>query len=191
MAAERHTALQVRELGLPGLLLIEPPIFRDNRGYFYELYTEHSYAPHGVARSFVQDNISVSRRNTIRGLHFQEPTPQGKLVAVLRGVIWDVAVDVRCGSPSFGRHSAIELDDRKHRQLWIPRGFAHGFAVLSDEAEVLYKCDSFYEPTHERSLHWADPALAIDWPIEDPILSERDRAAPLLRDASVLPVWQP
>jgi dTDP-4-dehydrorhamnose 3,5-epimerase len=179
--------MKVSETPLPGVLLIEPRLFTDARGFFLETWRAERYAEHGIATTFAQDNISRSVRGTLRGLHFQEPKPQGKLVFVIRGAVWDVAVDVRRGSPTFGCWHGVELDDRAHCQLWIPPGFAHGFCVLSEEADFVYKCTQPYAPEAERGIAWNDPELGIQWPIRDPLLSPKDAAAPRLADAPVLP----
>jgi dTDP-4-dehydrorhamnose 3,5-epimerase len=172
---------------IPEVLIIEPKIVGDSRGFFLETYQLERYAAHGISRPFVQDNLSRSGRDVLRGLHFQNPMSQGKLVSVARGRVLDVAVDVRYGSPTFGRHVAVELDDENRRQLWVPRGFAHGFVVLSDTADFSYKCDNRYSPKDEIVVRWNDPELAIAWGIDNPSLSARDSAAPLLKDISCLP----
>ena len=172
--------MNVVETRLPGVLLIESPIFRDQRGHFQELWQRDRYAEAGLPDRFVQDNLSYSTRGVLRGLHYQHPTAQGKLIAVLRGAIFDVAVDLRLGSPSFGRWVGEHLDAEQGRQLYIPEGFAHGFAVTGDEALVLYKCTNPYAPREEGSLLWNDPELNIAWPLSDPILSPKDREAPRL-----------
>lgn len=182
--------MTVTELAIPGLLLIEPRLFPDDRGLFFEIFRDDRYARAGLSGPFVQDNFSRSRRGTLRGLHFQEPHGQGKLVQALRGSVYDVVVDVRRGSPTFGRWVGVELDGQSLRQLWVPPGFAHGFCVTSDEADFLYKCTTPYVPAAERSIAWNDPALAIDWPISAPLLSTKDAAAPTLAAAEVLPSWQ-
>jgi dTDP-4-dehydrorhamnose 3,5-epimerase len=174
---------------LPGLLLVEPQVFGDSRGFFLETFHAERYAEAGIHGPFVQDNLSRSSKGTLRGLHFQEPRPQGKLVQVLRGTVWDVAVDVRKGSPHFGAWVGIELSEENRRQLWIPQGFAHGFCVLSEVADFFYKCTDFYAPNLERAVRWDDPALGIDWPIQSPLISEKDRAAPPLATAPVLPAY--
>lgn len=174
---------------IPEVVIIEPKVVGDARGFFLETYQLDRYASHGISRPFVQDNLSRSAKGVLRGLHLQNPTTQGKLVSVLRGRVLDVAVDVRTGSPTFGRHVAIELNEENRRQLWVPRGFAHGFAVLSESADFAYKCDNTYSPKDEIIVRWNDPALAIDWGIEEPSLSARDAAAPLLQDVSNLPVY--
>ncbi len=186
--------MQVRPTTLADVLLIEPIVRRDDRGAFFELWKEAPYRERGVPGPFVQDNVSHSVRGTLRGLHFQEPEGQGKLVQVLRGTVWDVAVDVRRGSPSFGRWLGLELDGEQARQLWIPPGFAHGFLVLSDEATFLYKCTRPYAPQHERSIRWDDPGIGIGWPIPkgfQPLVSAKDAAAPTLADSPVLPAYAP
>jgi dTDP-4-dehydrorhamnose 3,5-epimerase len=167
--------MNIIETAIPGVLVIEPKIFGDARGFFLETFQARRYVDAGLKQPFVQDNLSRSVRGTLRGLHFQYPQPQGKLVTVLRGAVRDVAVDVRADSPTFGKHIAVELDDENRRQFWVPRGFAHGFVVLSESADFFYKCDEFYSPADERVLRWNDPALGIDWGIKNPILSARDK----------------
>lgn len=174
--------IQIEDLPLRGLKLIVPPLFADARGYFVELHHEARYAALGLSDAFVQDNLSSSRRDVLRGLHFQTPSWQGKLVTVLRGEIYDVAVDLRRDSPTFGRWHGLALSGRDHRQLWVPRGFAHGFCVVSEEALVLYKCSAFYEPAQEHTLLWNDPDLGIDWPVRSPLVSEKDARGKRLRD---------
>jgi len=171
--------MTVTELDIPGLLLIEPRVFSDARGAFMEIHQAERYREHGLDVAFVQDNLSRSRRNVVRGLHFQRQHPQGKLISVVRGAIYDVAVDLRPGSDTFGQYVGIELSDANRRQLWVPPGFAHGFCALAD-ADVLYKCTDYYHPADEGGLLWNDPALGIDWPVTEPTLSERDRQHPPL-----------
>jgi len=171
------------------VLLIEPRVFGDSRGFFLETFAAPRYADAGIRAPFVQDNWSRSVRGTLRGLHFQEPHAQGKLVQVLRGAVYDVAVDIRRGSPTFGRWVGYELNEENKHQLWVPPGFAHGFAVLSDSCDFLYKCTELYRPDAERSIAWNDPALAIDWKVDAPLLSPKDAAAPRLADAPMLPVY--
>jgi len=166
--------MNVIETAIPGVLIVEPKLFGDPRGFFMELYREDRYAGSGIAARFVQDNLSRSAQGVLRGLHFQNPRSQGKLVTVLRGSVLDVAVDVRTGSPTFGRHLAIELSDENRRQLWVPRGFAHGFLVRSDSADFFYKCDEVYSPADEVVLRWDDPELGIDWGCNSPKVSARD-----------------
>jgi len=179
--------MKLRATELPEVLIIEPQKFSDGRGFFFESWESPRYAEAGIPGPFVQDNFSRSVKGTLRGLHFQEPKAQGKLVTVLAGRVFDVTVDIRRGSPRFGRWVAIELDGTTPKQIWIPPGFAHGFLVLSDSADFFYKCTEFYNPDTERSIRWDDPELAIDWPIEEPILSAKDAAAPMLSVAPVLP----
>jgi dTDP-4-dehydrorhamnose 3,5-epimerase len=179
--------VKVTETELPGVVLIEPKVFGDARGFFFESYNARRYAELGIPGQFVQDNVSRSVKGTLRGLHFQEPHAQGKLVQVLRGAVFDVAVDVRRGSPSFGRWVGFELSEENHRQLWVPPGFAHGFCVVSELADFSYKCTEFYAPVAERGVRWDDPEIGIRWPVKDPLLSPKDAAAPFLKDAEVLP----
>jgi dTDP-4-dehydrorhamnose 3,5-epimerase len=174
---------------VPDVLIIDPKLFGDQRGFFLETYQSTRYAEHGISRSFVQDNLSRSAYGVLRGLHLQNPKTQGKLVSVLRGRVLDVAVDVRIGSPYFGRHVAVELSEENRRQLWVPRGFAHGFVVLSETADFFYKCDEFYHPKDEIVLRWDDPAIGIKWGVESPSLAARDAAAPLLSEIENLPVY--
>jgi dTDP-4-dehydrorhamnose 3,5-epimerase len=177
---------------LPEVVRVEPDVHRDARGFFVETWRADRWDAGGVAGPFVQDNHSRSRAGTVRGLHAQRNRPQGKLVRVVRGEIWDVAVDVRRGSPSFGRWVAETLSAENFAQLWIPPGFAHGFAVLSDEAEFVYKCTDYYDPTDELRIAWNDPTLAIPWPVAEPLLSEPDRRAPTLAElGDRLPRWTP
>jgi dTDP-4-dehydrorhamnose 3,5-epimerase len=184
--------MNVIETAVPGVLIIEPPLIGDARGFFMELYQEARYGGAGIAPRFVQDNLSRSAHGVLRGLHVQNPHPQGKLVTVLRGCVLDVAVDVRTGSPTFGRHVATELDDENRRQLWIPRGFAHGFIVRSEVADVLYKCDALYSAADEIVLRWNEPELGIDWGCDHPQLSARDRAGSTLAQlAGRLPAYEP
>lgn len=167
---------------IPGVLVIEPRVFSDERGSFFESFNARAFeAAVGHAVSFVQDNHSTSRRHVLRGLHYQEPQPQGKLVRVVSGAVYDVAADIRPDSPTFGRWVGVELSAGNRRQLWVPEGLAHGFLVLSDLAEVLYKTTAFYAPGCEGCIRWNDPTLAIRWPLSaEPILSARDAAAPPL-----------
>jgi dTDP-4-dehydrorhamnose 3,5-epimerase len=169
---------------LEGVLILEPRVFGDPRGYFMETYQRRRYLEAGIRDEFVQDNLSYSCRHTIRGLHFQHPCGQDKLVQVVEGEIFDVAVDVRYGSPTFGRSVAVALSAADHRQLFIPRGFAHGFCVLSPTALFMYKCSDYYAPEHEVGIAWDDPDLGIAWPTVDPLLSDKDRRYPRLRDVA-------
>lgn len=174
---------------IPEVLVIEPKLFGDARGFFLESYQAERYAAAGIRRPFVQDNMSRSARGVLRGLHLQNPKAQGKLVTVLRGTVIDVAVDVRRGSPTFGRHVAVELSEDNRRQFWVPRGFAHGFAVLSDTADFFYKCDELYTPENEVVVKWNDPVLGIDWRIDGPTLSARDAAGRHLAEITSLPIY--
>ena len=174
--------MKVLPCDLEGLLLIEPRVFGDARGFFLETWNERRYSEAGITGPFVQDNLSFSRRGAVRGLHFQNPSAQGKLVYVLQGEVFDVAVDLRRSSPTFGRWYGVTLSADNKRQLYIPPGFAHGFAVVSETALFAYKCTAFYAPEHETTLLWNDPDLAIPWPVEEPVLSEKDRQGLRLRD---------
>jgi dTDP-4-dehydrorhamnose 3,5-epimerase len=175
---------------IPGVLILEPKVFGDERGFFLETFHAKRYADAGIAGPFVQDNYSRSVKGTLRGLHFQEPQAQGKLVQVVAGAVYDVAVDVRKGSPTFGRWVGVELSSENKRQFWVPPGFAHGFYVLSESADFQYKCTALYAPENERAIIWNDPDLAIPWPISGaPKLSAKDAAAPRLKDAPMLPVY--
>mgnify|MGYP001186720303 FL=1 len=173
--------MQVSKTPIDGLLTIEPKIFADPRGMFYEVYSENRYEEHGIP-CFVQDNHSVSKKGVLRGLHYQVNPGQGKLVRVTRGEVFDVAVDIRKQSPTYGKWWGLSLSETNNFQLYIPIGFAHGFCVLSELAEVLYKCSDYYSPENERGILWNDPDLAIDWPVKDPILSEKDAVYPLFRE---------
>jgi dTDP-4-dehydrorhamnose 3,5-epimerase len=181
--------MKVLQTDIADVLVFEPRVFGDERGFFIETFQVPRYASHGLDRPFVQDNLSRSRRGILRGLHLQNPRNQGKLVSVLRGRVLDVAVDVRVGSPSFGRHVAVELGDDTFRQLWVPRGFAHGFVVLSEVADFFYRCDELYSPADEIAIRWNDPALKIDWRIDAPTLSSRDANAPRLDEIERLPTY--
>ncbi len=173
---QRSQQMNVTETDLPGVLLIEPRVFGDARGFFLETFSEQRYAEAGIAGPFIQDNWSHSCRGTLRGLHFQIQHPQGKLVHVMQGEIFDVAVDVRQDSPTFGQWVGVTLSAENKRQLWIPPGFAHGFAVLSETADFVYKCTDIYAPEYERTLLWNDETIAVEWPIDaEPILSDTDR----------------
>jgi dTDP-4-dehydrorhamnose 3,5-epimerase len=174
---------------VPDVLIIDPKLFGDQRGFFLETYQSTRYAEHGISRPFVQDNLSRSAYGVLRGLHLQNPMTQGKLVSVMRGRVLDVAVDVRIGSPHFGQHVAVELSEHNRWQLWVPRGFAHGFVVLSETADFFYKCDELYSPKDEIVVRWDDPAIGIKWGVENPSLSARDAAAPLLSEVKNLPVY--
>jgi dTDP-4-dehydrorhamnose 3,5-epimerase len=173
------------ESQLAGLVLLQPEAFADERGFFLETFNRAELRALGVTADFVQDNHSRSLRDTVRGLHFQSGTGQAKLIGVARGQIWDVAVDIRGASPTFGQWEGFELDDVEHQQLFVPPGFAHGFCVLSEIADVCYKVDAYYDPKAERGIAWNDPAIGIPWPTTQPILSARDRQNPLLADVDL------
>lgn len=177
-------SLKVERLDIPDVLLVEPARFGDARGFFSEVWSRRTLAQHGLDVDFVQDNHSLSRDvGVLRGLHFQTPpAAQGKLVRVVRGAILDVAVDIRQGSPTYGRHVAAMLSAENWKQLWVPRGFAHGFCTLEPDTEVIYKVDAGYDRAADAGIRWDDPALGIAWPVRDPILSDKDRAAPRLAE---------
>jgi dTDP-4-dehydrorhamnose 3,5-epimerase len=178
--------MQVLQTKISGLLIIEPDIFNDHRGYFFESYNKEKYKAHGISADFVQDNVSSSVRGVIRGLHYQlGPYAQAKLIQVLKGKVLDVAVDLRQGSPTFGQHVAIEISEESHRQFFVPRGFAHGFSVLSREVIFSYKCDNVYNKESERGINYRDPSLNIDWqiPEEEAIVSGKDQVFPSLKEA--------
>ena len=162
------------DTALPGVCLIEPEVWRDARGFFFESYQEMRFAEMGIREHFVQDNHARSVQGTLRGLHYQITRPQAKLCRVIQGAVLDVVVDVRRGSPTFGRHVAEVLSAENLRMVYVPQGFAHGYAVLTETAEFLYKCSDFYFPQYERGVLWSDPALAIDWRVSSPILSDKD-----------------
>ena len=177
---------------IPEVLIVEPDVHRDHRGFFVETYHAEKYRAHGIAAVFVQDNHTRSVARTVRGLHMQRRRPQAKLIRVIAGEIFDVAVDLRRGSPSFGRSVGVALSADNFKQCFIPIGFAHGFCVLTDTAEVEYKCSDTYDAADEFGIAWNDPALAIAWPVSDPILSERDRHHPTLAElADKLPSYLP
>lgn len=174
--------MNILTCNLPGLLVIEPKVFGDARGFFVETWNLRRYREAGINLDFVQDNISFSRRGILRGLHFQNPNSQGKLLQVLQGEVFDVAVDVRKSSPAFGKWHGLVLSADNKRQFYIPPGFAHGFAVMSETALFHYKCTDFYAPQQEVTLAWDDPALGIEWPCSDPILSDKDKKGLKLED---------
>ena len=174
--------MNVIQTELPGVLIIEPRVFGDERGFFMETWQQQRYAEAGLPERFIQDNISFSRHGILRGLHYQNPHGQGKLVYVLQGEVYDVAVDIRAGSPQFGRAVGITLSAENKRQLYIPPGFAHGFCVTSDAALFVYKCTEFYNPALEGSVRWDDPQIGIDWLVSEPLLSDKDKVAPLLSE---------
>lgn len=181
--------MELIKTAIDGVLIIEPKVFGDSRGYFFESFSERDFNAQVRELKFVQDNESKSRYGVLRGLHFQKPPyAQSKLVRVVKGAVLDVALDIRRGSPTFGQHVAVELTEDNHRQFFVPRGFAHGFVVLTEEAIFQYKCDNFYAPQSEGAIAWNDPELGIDWrlPASDILLSEKDRQNPLLKDAGWL-----
>lgn len=174
--------MNVIPTAIDGVVIIEPRVFRDSRGFFLETYQQDRYAGHGISETFVQDNLSYSVKNTLRGLHFQIRKPQAKLVQAVVGEILDVVVDLRPGSTTFGKWEAVTLSAESCRQLFIPCGMAHGFQVLSDTALFLYKCSDFYDPEDEAGVLWNDPDIGIDWPLSQPIISDKDRRHPRLKD---------
>ncbi len=184
-------AVTTHETALPGVLIVEPARFADSRGVFFESWNLRRYAAAGIPEKFVQDNVSQSARGVLRGLHFQNPKAQGKLVSVLSGEIYDVVVDIRRGSPTFGQWTAITLDAENSKQLYVPEGFAHGFCVTSDSAVFTYKCTDFYAPDCEHTIRWNDPQLNISWPVGDPLLADKDRDASYLKDlpTEILPAY--
>jgi dTDP-4-dehydrorhamnose 3,5-epimerase len=169
--------MKITPTALPGVLLVEPRVFADERGYFLEVFHAGKFAAQGLDVAFVQDNHSLSRQGTLRGLHVQLPKSQGKLVRCIEGTVFDVAVDIRRGSPTFAAWFGIELSAENFRQLWVPPDFAHGFCVLSDRAQIEYKCTELYDPAGDLSIAWNDPAIGIAWPVEEPVLSAKDIAA--------------
>lgn len=175
--------MKIKETQLPGLILIEPAVFGDQRGYFKESWNRRKFEEYGLELDFVQDNLSYSGRGILRGLHFQNPNPQGKLIQVLEGEVFDAVVDIRKGSPSFGQWFGVHMSAANHLQMYVPEGFAHGFLVLSESALFSYKCTDFYKPQAEYCLRWDDPDIGIEWPVsEPPTLSAKDAAGHLLRD---------
>ena len=185
--------MKVIQTALPGVLILEPKVFGDARGYFYESYNQASFHDAGISANFIQSNVSRSARGVLRGLHYQWPNPQGKLISVLEGEVYDVAVDIRRDSPSFGQHVAAMLTASNHRHLWIPEGFAHGFCVVSDFATFIYQCTALYDHAADAGIRWNDAALGIDWPVSEPLLSDKDRTAPFLHEVAAgrLPVFMP
>ena len=174
--------MKVIATGLPGVMIIEPKVFGDARGFFMETWNQERYEEHGLPAIFVQDNVSFSQKGVLRGLHFQNSNAQGKLVYVLQGEVFDVAVDIRLGSPTFGEWLSVLLSSENKRQFYIPEGFAHGFCVTSETALFAYKCTRVYQPQAEYGVSWQDPDLGIKWPIEKPLLSEKDLIYPRLKD---------
>jgi dTDP-4-dehydrorhamnose 3,5-epimerase len=182
--------VNVSSTRLEGPLIIEPRVFADERGFFLETYRAADYAALGITTSFIQDNHSRSSLGTIRAFHFQADPGQAKLVRVARGRAWDVVVDIRRSSPTFGEWEAFELDDERHLQLYVPVGFAHGFAAMTDVVDFIYKVGSYYDPASERGIAWDDPTLAIPWPVDEPMVSSRDRSNPTLDQIKAsLPDW--
>jgi len=174
--------MNIIETDLPGVLIIEPKVFGDSRGFFFETYQKQRYAEAGITYDFVQDNRSRSQRGVLRGLHFQVTKPQGKLVSVSQGEVFDVAVDINPASASFGKYVGVSLSEDNHRQLWVPPGYAHGFAVISEVADFQYKCTDYYDPTDEAGIVWDDSQIAINWPVQDPSLSDKDKILPTLAE---------
>ncbi len=185
--------MKVIETALPGALIIEPQVFGDARGFFYESYNKGKWRDAGIDAEFIQTNVSRSAKGVLRGLHYQWPNPQGKLVSVLEGEVYDVAVDIRRGSPTFGRSASVMLTADNHRHFWVPEGFAHGFCVLSEFATFTYQCTALYDAKADAGIRWNDAALGIDWPLREPLLSEKDSRAPMLDDVAAerLPVFLP
>jgi len=183
--------VKIIETDLPGCVVIEPQVFGDARGFFFESFNSDKLAANGLHPKFVQGNVSSSNQGVLRGLHYQWPNPQGKYVSVIEGEVWDVAVDIRRGSPTFGKWTAVVLSAENKRHFWIPEGFAHGFVVLSECAVFTYLCTAAYDAKADASLRWDDPALAIDWPVSQPQLSDKDARAPLLADVAEdrLPIY--
>lgn len=174
--------MKVIHTSLPEALIIEPDVFGDSRGFFFESYHKDKFGQLGVHADFVQTNVSRSARGVLRGLHYQWPHPQGKLVSVLEGEVYDVAVDIRRGSATFGRWTGVVLSAENHRHFWVPEGYAHGFCVLSESALFSYQCTALYNPAVDRAICWNDASIGIDWPISSPLLSDKDARAPLLAD---------
>jgi dTDP-4-dehydrorhamnose 3,5-epimerase len=176
--------MKVIETALPGALIIEPQVFGDTRGFFYESYNKGRWKNAGIDADFIQSNVSRSTRGVLRGLHYQWPNPQGKLVNVLEGEVYDVAVDIRRGSPTFGKSFGVMLTADNHRHFWVPEGFAHGFCVLSEFATFTYQCTALYDVKADAGIRWNDADLGIDWPLSAPLLSDKDGKTPLLKDVA-------
>ncbi|NCN26464.1 dTDP-4-dehydrorhamnose 3,5-epimerase [bacterium] len=174
--------MKITETFLKGLFVIEPKVFGDSRGFFMETFNANEFEKHGLCTHWVQDNHSLSQKGVVRGLHFQNPNPQIKLVRVTRGAVLDVAVDIRPESPTFGKHFSIELNEENKTWLYVPGGFAHGFSVLEDNTDFLYKCSEFYSPKDEGGILWNDPALEIDWKVESAVISDKDKKHPTLAE---------
>jgi dTDP-4-dehydrorhamnose 3,5-epimerase len=185
--------MKIIETSLPGAVVLEPQVFGDARGFFYESYNKAKFHEAGIRSEFVQANVSRSAKGVLRGLHYQWPNPQGKLVSVHEGEVFDVAVDIRRDSPTFGQWAGVMLSADNHRHFWIPEGFAHGFCVLSEFATFTYQCSALYDPKADAGVRWDDPAIGIDWPLSAPLLSDKDSKTPLLKDIPLerLPVWVP
>ncbi len=172
--------MKITPLSIPEVLCIEPRVFRDDRGFFLEWFNEERFAEQGLPTVFRQDNHSRSKKGVLRGMHYQHPRAQGKLVTVARGAIYDAVVDIRVGSPTFGQWCGATLTEDEPRLIWVPAGFAHGFCTLSEIADVVYKCTEVYIPSQDSAIRWSDPTIGIEWPIDNPMLSPKDREAPLL-----------
>jgi dTDP-4-dehydrorhamnose 3,5-epimerase len=185
-------SIKYTKTDLPGVLLIEPRVFQDSRGFFMETFHQKKYAEAGIDHAFIQDNYSHSTRGTLRGLHYQLEHSQAKLVYVIKGEIYDVAVDIRRGSPGFGKWTGQYLSCKNRRQIFVPEGFAHGFCVISETADVLYKTTDLYKPDDEYGVLWSDPTIGIDWPVEIPIVSDKDKQFPGLQDVPEqhLPIYK-
>ena len=184
--------MKVLATPLPGVVLIEPKVFGDARGFFLETFQAERYADVHIPRTFVQDNLSRSTKGVLRGLHFQLRYPQGKLVSVVRGEVFDVAVDIRINSPTFGQWYGAVLSDTNHRQIYVPPGYAHGFCVLSEEVDFIYKCTDYYHPEDERGILWDDPEIGVQWPVDNPVLSTKDmvnKTLSQLKSENALPVY--
>lgn len=185
--------MKIVETNLPGAIIIEPQVFGDARGFFYESYNADRFREVGIDPRFVQSNVSRSGKGVLRGLHYQWPNPQGKLVSVLEGEVFDVAVDIRRGSPTFGQWTGVMLTADNKRHFWVPEGFAHGFCVLSEFATFTYQCTALYQREADAGIRWNDADIAVDWPVASPLLSDKDTRAPLLKDVATdrLPEWLP
>lgn len=185
-------SLKVLQTAIPDVLIVEPVVFGDARGFFKETYHEKKYIGAGIPVRFNQDNHSRSGKGVLRGLHYQLNSPQAKLVSVVKGAVFDVAVDIRRGSPWFGKWTGTVLTEQNHRQMFIPEGFAHGFCVLGEYADFMYKCSSFFDPEDDRGILWCDPQIGIEWKVHQPVVSEKDRALPCLKDVAeeLLPVYE-
>ncbi len=181
--------MKIIETDIPGVMIIEPQVFGDHRGYFMETYQIRAFAEAGIPHTFVQDNQSRSVKNTLRGLHYQDPYAQGKLVRAVAGEVFDVAVDIRRGSPTFGKWTGVILSSENKRSFWVPPGFAHGFCVLSDSADFVYKCSEYYHPETEHTILWNDPDIGIEWPVRDVLLSKKDENGKRLLETTALPSY--